>query len=245
MKAVTLGLAVVVMGVVVFASGPIAQDPAYHVMADRRSMLGVPNALNVLSNLPFLFAGLIGLAATISGVTGWTRQPYIALFGATIMVTAGSTYYHLAPDNARLVWDRLPMAVGFAALLTATLAERVSLRTARRLFIPLVGLSAASVMQWYWSESGGNGDLRLYGFVQFGSLLIILLILLIYREQRPGTTYLIAALSAYGAAKLFELADRAIFEIGHVVSGHTLKHLVAAAAIACLAFMLRARRRVW
>jgi hypothetical protein len=96
MKPVILGLAVVVMGVVLFASGPIAQDPAYHLMADRRSRLGVPNALNVLSNVPFLFVGLFGLAVTASRVTDWTRRPYIALFGATVLVAAGSTYYQSA-----------------------------------------------------------------------------------------------------------------------------------------------------
>ena len=129
---------------------PIAQDQAYHVMADRRPLLGIPNALNVLSNIPFAVAGVLGLLSVFSPRPGarpfndpWERWPYAALFAGTALTTAGSAYYHLAPDNARLVWDRLPMTVGFMGLLTAVVAERSSLTLARRLFVPLLAFGAA------------------------------------------------------------------------------------------------------
>ena len=232
LRNVTLAVMITVILIAVFAHAPIPQDPAYHAFADRRTFLGIPNGLNVLSNLPFAVVGIFGL------IVIWRRLmwPYLVFFVAAILTAAGSAYYHLAPDNYRLVWDRLPMAVGFMALLTAVIAERIGVEIARPLFVPLILLGALSVFYWYWTD-----DLRSYIAVQFGSLLMILLVLALYPARYSGTAYLVAGLAAYGAAKWFEIADARIFEIGHVVSGHTLKHLFAAAGIACVAVMLRAR----
>lgn len=237
--------------VAVFAWPPIPQPAAYHLLADQRACLGIPNCLNVLSNLPFAMVGLLGLAATFGRDRSrtppfsdpWERWPYAALFAGIGLTTLGSSYYHLAPDNARLVWDRLPMSVGFMGLLTAVLAERVGLRVSRWLFGPLLMVGAASVAYWYWSELQNAGDLRLYILVQFGSLLLVVLLLALYPARYPGTGYLVAGLAAYAAAKGFELADRDIFALGQIVSGHTLKHVVAAGAVACLVAMLRVRTR--
>jgi hypothetical protein len=227
---------------------PIPQPLSYHEMADQRTLLGIPNALNVLSNLPFAVVGVLGLAVIFKAGSGsrlfhgpWERWPYAALFGGIALTSVGSTYYHLAPDNARLVWDRLPMTVGFMGLLTAVLAERVNLRLARWLFVPLVVVGGASVGYWYWSEVEGAGDLRLYLLVQFGSLLTIVLLLVLYPARYAGARYLIAGLIAYAAAKVFEIADEAVFALGRIISGHTLKHLVAAGGVGCLVGMLRVR----
>jgi hypothetical protein len=230
------------------AAPPVPQPLAYHNLADQRSWLGIPNALNVLSNLPFAVVGLLGLVLIFGKVgrrvpfhDSWERWPYAALFAGVALTTVGSSYYHLAPDNARLVWDRLPMTLGFMGLLTAVLAERVSLPLARWLFSPLLVVGAASVAYWYWSEVQGAGDLRPYLLVQFGSLLVVVLLLVLYPTHYGGGRYLSAGLAAYAAAKAFELADGRIFALGRIVSGHTLKHLVAAGAVACLVAMLRAR----
>ena len=102
---------------------------------------------------------------------------------------------------------------------------------------------AASVGYWYWTELRNAGDLRPYLLVQFGSLLVVVLLLALYPARHPGTRYLVAGLAAYAAAKGLEIADRPIFALGHAVSGHTLKHLAAAAGVACLVAMLRARGR--
>ena len=227
---------------------PIAQDQAYHVMADRRPLLGIPNALNVLSNIPFAVAGVLGLVAVFSPRPGarpfrvpWERWPYAALFAGTALTTAGSAYYHLAPDNARLVWDRLPMTVGFMGLLTAVVAERSSLTLARRLFVPLLAFGAGSVAYWYWSELRGAGDLRPYALAQFGSLAVVLLLLVLYDARYTGTRYLVAGVGAYVAAKVFEMADETIFSFGHLVSGHSLKHLAAAVGVGCVVAMLHTR----
>jgi hypothetical protein len=241
-----LGLAVLATVLVAAISPPIPQDLAYHAFADRRSWLGIPNAGDVLSNVPFAIIGLLGLAATFSRRAGafvdpWERWPYAVLFAGVALTSLGSGYYHLAPDNARLVWDRLPIAVGFMGLLTALLAERVSVAIARWLFVPLLVVGAAGVLYWYWSELQNAGDLRLYVVVQFGSLLWIVLLLVLYTARYSGTIYLVIGLAAYGLGKAFELADHQIFGLGRIVSGHTLKHLTAAAGVALLIVMLRKR----
>jgi len=242
-------LAVLGTLVAVFGRASIPQPSAYHLFADRRSFLGIPNFLNVVSNLPFAVVGLLGLATTFSrGRNGtmpfadpWERWPCAALFAGVTITALGSSYYHLAPDNARLVWDRLPMAIGFMGLFTALLAERVSMSLARWLFAPLLVLGAASVAYWYWSELQNAGDLRLYFLVQFGSLLLVVMLLVLYPPRYRGTRYLVVGLAAYAAAKFLEVADQQVFALGNIVSGHTLKHLVAAAGVACLIAMLRVR----
>ena len=224
---------------------PIPQDPNYHQFADQRTLAGVPNALNVLSNLPFAVVGIAGLLATFHRWTRfnfpWERWPYGALFAGVALTAAGSGYYHLAPENGRLVWDRLPMTIGFMGFLTATIAERNGVRAAWTLFLPLLAFGAASVMQWHWSELRGAGDLRWYLFVQFGSLATVALLIALYPPRYTHTSYVVVGLAAYALAKAFELGDRAIFDAGHIISGHSLKHLCAAAGVWCLALALKRR----
>src|SRR5262245_29615595 len=235
--------------IVVFLQPPIPQELDYHVMADQRPCAGITNCLHVLSNVPFAIVGAWGLVVTFtrrrtsdpSFMESWERWPYAALFLGVMTTALGSSYYHLAPDNARLVWDRLPMTLGFMGLLTALIAERVSLPLARWLLVPLIVIGAASVWYWSWTEGRGEGDLRPYVLVQFGSLLAVALLLALYRSRYTGTGYLLAGLVAYALAKVFELADQPIWSLGHVVSGHTLKHLSAAAAVGFIAYMLGVR----
>jgi hypothetical protein len=237
-----------VLGAVVIALRlpPVPQAPAYHDFADARSWMGIPRAANVLSNVPFALVGLMGLVVVFERrrppfANAWERWPYAALFTGVLLTTVGSGYYHLAPDNPRLVWDRLPMTIGFMGLLTAIVAERIGVGAARWLFVPLVAAGALSVVYWGWSEGRGAGDLRPYFLVQFGSLLLVILLLVLYRGRYGGSAYVVTGLAIYAGAKVAEAADAPIFAIGQVVSGHTLKHLMAAAAVACLVVMLRAR----
>jgi hypothetical protein len=135
------------------------------------------------------------------------------------------------------------MSVGFMGLLTAVIAERVGLSIARWLFGPLLLAGGLGVASWHRSELRNAGDLRLYLLVQFGSLVLIVVLLALYRPRYTGTVHLAMGLVAYAAAKGLELGDREIFELGGVVSGHTLKHLAAAGGVACLVWMLHARGR--
>jgi hypothetical protein len=220
---------------------PIPQPPDYHDFADQRTLWGVPHALNVLSNVPFVLVGVGGLLACRRRSD---ERDLSAVFFAGIVLTGfGSGWYHLAPDNERLVWDRLPMTLGFMGLLAATIGERASLAWGRRLLVPLLLAGLASVEWWIRGERVGAGDLRPYVLVQFLSLIVITYLLALYPRKYSHPHLLWLGLAGYAAAKLCESLDAPIYAAtGDIVSGHTLKHLVAAAGIACLARMLTVRR---
>src|SRR5437868_3318072 len=144
---------------------PIRQDPSYHNFADQRTLLGVPNFWNDASNVAFLLVAIWGLRALrspLAFVEDWERRAYGILLGGLALVSLGSGYYHLRPDDARLFWDRLPMTIVFMALFAVTIGERISMRAGQYLLAPLLALGAISVLSWRFS-----GDLRLYLCVQF------------------------------------------------------------------------------
>jgi hypothetical protein len=229
---------------------PIPQDAAYHRFADTRTLWGVANGWAVLSNLPFVLVGLWGLHQVLAAPIGRCapfiesreRRPYALFFAAVALTGAGSAYYHWAPDNARLVWDRLPMAVGFMALLAAIVAERVSVTAGIGLLPALLLVGVGSVVYWYAGELRGAGDLRPYALVQFTPAALIPLMLWLFPARYTHGGYLVGVIAVYGAAKLFEALDGPIYSVGHLLSGHTLKHLTAALAALWLLRGLRARR---
>jgi len=227
----------------------IPQDPAYHRLADSRAWLGIPNALNVLSNTGFLLVGALGLAYVADGASPAFREPgerwpYVVFFGGLLLTGFGSAYYHWEPGNARLAWDRLPLAITLMGLLAATITERIGVTSGLWLLGPLVAIAAASVIYWHWTEQRGVGDLRLYALVQFYPIVAIPLMLwwLAPRYTRGGE--LLAAAASYAAAKGPELLDGWILSATRVVSGHTLKHLLAALAGYWVLRMLGHRRAV-
>lgn len=213
---------------------PIPQPLAYHNFADHRTWLGIPNFGDVVSNLPFALVGIWGLIVMFTpGKTKFIdpreRWPYLVMFGSLILTAWGSAYYHLTPDNSRLVWDRIPIMIVFMALLAAVIAERVSVNTGLALFPVLELLGIASVLYWRSSELRGHGDLRFYAAVQVYAILILLLALLLPPRYTRGGDFAVVV-GFYVLAKIFEEADRPVFALGNIVSGHTLKHLAAAAA---------------
>jgi hypothetical protein len=217
---------------------PIPQDPAYHRFSDTRAVGLVPNGWPVLSNLPFVLVGLWGLRRVLTAPVGATalflesreRWAYALFFAGVALTGVGSAYYHWAPDNARLVWDRLPMTIGFMALLAAIVSERVSV-TAGLVLLPLLLLAGAgTVAYWYVGERAGAGDLRPYALVQFAPAVLILMMLWLFPARYTHGGYLVGVMVIYGAGKIFEVLDGEIFSMGHVLSGHTLKHLTAALA---------------
>lgn len=235
-----LTLAVVVA---VFFIPPIPQPAAYHQFADARTLWDIPNALNVLSNLPFLLVGMWGLLVVrrANFTDSRERLPYGVLFAGVAVTAFGSAYYHWAPDNDRLVWDRLPITFGFMGLFAGMVSERVSLRAGRTLLWPLVAAGVASVFYWHWTETQGAGDLRPYLLVQFYPLLAIPFLMAVFRPRYSAGHYMIFAVLLYVAAKVFEILDGPVFAALHQVSGHTLKHLIAAGASACLVQMVALR----
>ncbi|HQR29638.1 MAG TPA: ceramidase domain-containing protein, partial [Anaeromyxobacteraceae bacterium] len=158
-------LAVTIACVVVALSGPrVPQSIQYFDFADERTLAGIPNAFNVLSNVAFLAVGVAGLAVVRPGRAAFRdpreRTPWRVLFAGVTLTGVGSAWFHLAPSSASLVWDRLPMTIGFMGLLSALLTERVDARWGRRLLWPLVALGLGSVLYWYFTELAGAGDLR-------------------------------------------------------------------------------------
>jgi hypothetical protein len=228
----------------------IPQDPAYQAFADRRAALGVPNVLNVATNLPFLLVGALGLAflareratgGVEAFVTTAERRPYWFLFTGVALTGVGSAYYHWMPDNRTLFWDRLPMPIGFMALLASVIGERISRRAGARLLWPLLVVGAASTLYWHLGEQRGAGDLRPYGLVQFGGLVLIPLILALFPARYTRTGDLVTAIGWYGLAKVFEHFDHGFLRLTGV-SGHSLKHLASAAGAYWVLRMLERRR---
>lgn len=249
MKRLILLLPGLVLLLAALALPPIAQPLYYHDFADQRACLGLPNCLDTASNLLFVLAGLLGLRVLFgpAGRRGFVeareRGPYALFFFAAILIGFGSGYYHLAPDNAGLLWDRAAIALAFMAWLAAILGERLGLKTGWRLLPLLLIAALGSVFYWGWSEARGAGDLRPYLLMQGYSMLLIPLLLRLYppRYSRGGDNLVVIGL--YLLALLFDLSDRPVFGLtGGLVSGHTLKHVIAALAVAWVAWHLRQRR---
>jgi hypothetical protein len=236
-------VALVAVAAAMVGWGRISQPPGYHDFADVRVLWGMPHGADVLSNVGFALVGLWGIARLVRGHRDSRLDPMRAglwLFATALTLTAiGSAYYHLAPDNARLVWDRLPIALASAGLLAAAYGRTHDNFSSASLASMLAVLGIASVLWWSLTEARGVGDLRLYLLVQGAPLVLVPLWQWIGDAPARERLAFGAAIVLYALAKWAELEDRAIYEALGVVSGHTLKHLLAAAASA---FILRAFR---
>ncbi|WP_420643431.1 alkaline phytoceramidase [Candidatus Leptofilum sp.] len=249
-----LGLVVVIAIMVVFLMPRITQSQSYHTFTDdvarriAREDFEAGEELilnfslgNVLSNAAFLIIGIWGL------ITLWKQYrkptafasrsemwPYVIFFVGICLTAFGSAYYHHNPNDETLVWDRLPMTISFMSLLTILLAERVSLRLSRILFIPLLAIGIYSVISWAIENYFfGNGDLRLYVLVQFLPLVLILLIGRWFPSRYTHGSYIYLLFGFYAFAKLLEVLDTEVFLLSHLlspwlISGHEAKHIIAA-----------------
>lgn len=195
------GIAVVLF--LIFAP-PLPQSENYHNFADQRTIFGIPDFWDVISNLPFLVVGLMGLLRFNDFAS---RVLFFGIFSTAF----GSAYYHLAPDSARLFWDRLPMTIAFMALFALAINQR-------KLVVPLVLIGILSVVWWRMTN-----NLWLYGLVQFGTMAVLLVVA---ARREPG---LWPVFIFYGLSKITEHFDRQIYAVSPI-SGHTIKHLLAGVA---------------
>lgn len=235
-------LVTVLACVLLLLHGAIAQPAHYHQFADQSVMWDMPHAADVLSNLGFAVIALCGLLvlwphrASAALKAGW---PGYQLFLVGLLLTAlGSVFYHLAPDNFRLIWDRVPIALACAGLLAAVRAETHAPANGRRDALWLALLAAASVGWWYASLLWGTEDLRAYLLLQGLPLLLIPMWQSIYRSAAADRCMFALALLLYIAAKAAEMHDVAIYEALGWISGHTLKHLLATLAAGTLVLRL-------
>ena len=203
---------------------PIPQNQDYHQFADQRTLFGIPNFWNVVSNLPFIAIGAVGLLRCRDDLAS------TMIFAGIFLTGFGSSYYHWNPNDDTLFWDRLPMTLAFSAILATAVANGSTRKPARS--------CCGRCSRWACSACSGGaatGDLRLYGWVQFFPCLALPVMFVLFPPKYTGTFYWIVAAVLYALAKLFEYQDGAIYSAGHLLSGHTLKHLAAAGA--CFAIL--------
>ena len=232
---------------------PIPQDSTYHLFADKRDWLGIPNFGDVMSNAGFAVVGLMGCIAVMGSTQSRLfknrdyARPYMVFFAGVALVSLGSGYYHWEPDNERLLWDRLPMSIAFMAFMSAGIADRVHANAGNGwLMLVLIVLGVASLIYWFYTEQLGQGDLRFYAFVQFYPIVLMPFILWLFPRYFyvPGR-YIGWVIAWYGLSKIFELFDKEIYEIlNFTISGHSLKHMAAAVSTLVILRMLTAPRLI-
>lgn len=238
-----LAVAITLLAVaVVWVLRDVAPRFSTHAFVDRRTILGVPNFGDVVSNLPFLVIGVIGLVVVwrmerSRFVDARERWPWLALFAGVTLVAFGSGYYHLAPDGERLVWDRLPITIVFMSFFAAVVAERVSVGLGMWALGVLLPLGVITVLYW-----ASTGDLRPYMMVQLAPMLLVPLLVLGYPARYTRGRDVLIVLAFYIVAKVAEFMDRQIFAAGGILSGHALKHIIAGVGLYAVVVMLRRRR---
>lgn len=231
---------VVIEAIFLFLQDPISQDQKYHIFADNRTILGIRNFFDVLSNLSFLIVGVIGLSYSLSNRRSKNISlAWIILFIGVLLIAPGSAYYHLSPNNLTLIWDRLPMTIGFTALLSELLSIFINRKLEKILLPALLILGIGSVL--YWARFD---DLRPYIFVQLTPILLIPACIFMFKTDHINTSYLWGAFFFYFLAKVFEYFDEVIFNyLGSQVSGHSLKHVSAAVAIYCFYLLIKNQKK--
>lgn len=243
-------LLTVLLAAVALVHGPIAQPTGYHDFADQDVVFGIPHFADVISNLGFALTALWGWTCLAPAGnhpdirSGWAGY---RLFLIGLFLTAlGSSCYHLAPHNASLVWDRLPIALACGGLLAGVWGDIHQKESGK--LVPWLALAAfASVAWWYFTDLSGNGDLRPYLLLQGLPILLIPLWQWIYRAPGADRLAFGGALALYVVAKFAELYDHEIAAVSGALTGHTLKHLLATAAAALVVARLvrRVRPHSW
>ena len=217
----------------------VPQPLDYHHFADTREAFGIRNFLDVVSNLAFAVAGVAGLVVTLRPRTSFAhaseRWPYGVFFVGVLLTAVGSAYYHLAPDNETLFWDRLPMTIGFMSLLSAQIVDRINSRLGVALLVPLLLVGMAPVVYWIVTERAGRGNVVPYAALQAYSVVILVALAATHPSRYTRGSAIYGVFAAYVLAKVFEHFDRELLAIGGIVSGHSVKHIAAAigALIVC------------
>lgn len=227
---ITLFLTIGLIGILFFIP-PISQDEYYHHFADTKTLFGIPNFMNVISNLPFVIIGVIGLLKIAKNKQPeFPKMALLFFFTGVLLTGFGSSYYHWQPDNHSLLWDRLPMTITFMSLLSAIISLHMEDWSGKMVLFPLLIVGIGSVVYWYITEQNGHGDLRPYIFVQFYPMIFIPLLLFLYPIIGVASKLLLPMIGFYAVAKYFEQMDVSFYSLGFNISGHTLKHLFSALA---------------
>ena len=225
-----LGLTIIGICVMLFIK-PIAQNRNYHQFADQRTILSIEHFWNVASNIPFFVFGLLGMFFMMNKSHNTTLPINSFVFYLGICLTSvGSMYYHHHPCNETLVWDRLPMAISFIAFFSIIIGDCMCATTGKKILFPLVLLGIISIIYWQMTKEKGHEDLRFYVLIQFLPIILIPVILLLYNNQNQNIKTYWYILAIYVVAKICEASDEFIFASFKIISGHSLKHLIASLA---------------
>jgi hypothetical protein len=208
---------------------PIPQDLTYHHFANDHLVFGIANFWNVISNVGFIIAGLLGIhfirKYKLTNPIVWM------LFVGILLTGIGSAYYHFVPNNTTLVWDRLPMTIVFTSFFALIYSWCFNAKMGFNIWLVSLVAGIYSVFYWQYTEQEMRGDLRLYAIIQF---LPIVLIAIIVAGNFKKHTFLLKPISMivlwYVIAKLLEHYDNYLFEITNLFSGHPIKHAAAAMA---------------
>jgi 1-acyl-sn-glycerol-3-phosphate acyltransferase len=207
-------------------SPSVAELDGYIHFADQREALGLPRAMDVLSNLPFLLVGLYGLSV-VARTTNPIKPFAVAFFVGLVVTSMGSAWFHLHPlEHGRLAIDRLGMLVAFCGLIGLATALKVSLRAGYfvSIFVAVAGLVSVHI-------SNSTGNALPWAIVQFGGLALVLWFASIKNTKNQPVLNLWWVVVVYAAAKALEMADQPVFDwTRQVISGHSLKHIVASLA---------------
>ncbi len=237
---IILGIALLIFGSFFYFVPPMSQNHEYFNFADRRLIWGIPNFFDVVSNIPFLILGFLG----VQRLQKSKKWSYLVFFIMIFCTGIGSAYFHLLISIDSLFWDRLPIALAFMALMAGVVGDRTKPDVGNRILVPLLLLGGFSAIHWFVGEKSGHGDLRLYLLVQFGSMILLLGLLAFVPSRYSGNRWLWMGLGAYVVAKIFETFDRPVFQITGFLSGHTIKHLAAGLGTYCVLQMFNEREKI-
>lgn len=219
-----------VLGLLALCGPFVAQPPGYHHFADQRAWGALPHALDVLSNLAFAAAAVAGARLLACGraqhLPAALRWLAALFFTGLACSAVGSAVYHWAPGDATLAGDRLGMAIAFAGMLGLAVHSRVAGGAGVAAALGMLLAAVAAVLVWLHS-----GNVLPWALVQAGGMLAVLALSPMAPRTGGLPLRLGAVIAWYGAAKLLEWGDAAVFDAtAGLVSGHSLKHVLAAAA---------------
>lgn len=242
-REITVGvLSILSLFAVLLFMPPIHQWPEYNQFSDTREAFGIPNFWNVISNVLFCLvsvAGVMSLRHKLEAKRLSVKEAvvFLTIFIGIFLTGIGSAYYHLNPNNVTLVWDRIPMTIVFMSLLSLTIMEKIYFNVGFFLLPPLLIFGVTSVWYWCWTD-----DLRLYGFVQFYSIFLVICILYFFKKPYPPLAAYVWMFIFYGIAKGFEMLDMSVYGLsGGMISGHMLKHVAAAISAYWIVVMLNSK----
>lgn len=217
---------------------PIPQSELYHHFADDRQVFGLPHFYNVISNMPFILFGSMGVFLSLQNKMN-ILEPKTFFFFGILLTGFGSAYYHEHPTTNRLVWDRLPMTISFMSFVCMIIGEFIRKDLGKKLVVHFIFIGILSVLYWYFGESRGKGDLRFYALIQFLPMVCIPFILFFFKNQNQNVRSFWLIVIIYALAKLCEDQDLIIYQYTNgTISGHCLKHLIAGVVPMLMLFQL-------